>query len=133
MSVMAPGSPRSRRTVVPVWWSLGFSGLTTLGLGVLTWGLLIAHALMYGTLEVIGPTKGITAPEGNRYLLAFVVAAFVNLVGAPALIWLVVRTGVRSWPPVVLGLGAALVAAVAGACALLLMLGLNPVEFVLDR
>ena len=127
---MAPESRRSHGLLVPVWWSLGFGGLTTLGLGVLAWGLLIAHALMYGTIEVIGLSKGITAPESNRYLLAFAVGAVVNLAGAPALIWLAVRTRVRSWPPVVLGLAAALVAAVAAACALLLVLGLNPVEFV---
>lgn len=132
MSPMAHDST-ARRTAVPMWWSLGFSGLTTLGLGALTLALLLTHALIYGTLEVIGPIKGVTAPEGNSYRMAFAVGAVINLAGGPALAWLTVRTPARSWPPVILGLAAALVAAVAAACTLLLILGLNPVEFVLDR
>lgn len=116
----------------PVWWSLGFAGLGTLGLGVLTWGLLILHALGYGLVDVIGLKPGIAAPQVSRYLMAFEVGAAVTLAGGPPLAWLAMRTRARSWPPPILGLSAALVAAVAAACTLMLMLGFNPVVFVLN-
>jgi hypothetical protein len=53
----------------------------------------------------------------------------VNLLGAVALAWLGSKPG-RTWPPSVQGLAAALLAAVGAACALLLTLGINPVDFV---
>ena len=112
---------------------MGFGALTTLGLVALTWALLIMHALAYGAFAVIEPQTRITAPQSNRYLLALAVGVVVNLAGGPALIWLAGRTRARHGPPVVLGLAAALVAAVAAACALLLMLGVNPIELVRER
>lgn len=123
-------SAKSRRNVVPVWWALAFGGLTTLGLGVLAWGLLIMHALSYGVANVIAPETGLAAPEGSRYVLALAVGVIVNLAGGPTLIWLAIRTPARAWPPVVLGLCTALLAAVVATCALLLTLGINPVDFV---
>lgn len=127
---MVPKSATPRRTMRPVWWSLGFGGLTTLALGALTWALLIMHALVYGTFAVIEPHTRITTPQVSRYQLAFEVGAVVTLAGGPALVCLAVRTRARSWPPPILGLTAALIAAAAAACTLLLMLGFNPVEFV---
>ena len=131
MSATVHVSANSRRNVIPVWWALAFGGLTTVGLGVLTYGLLILDALVYGTTKVIAPETGIAVPEGDRYGLAFAVGVIVNLVSGPALIWLATRTRARTWPPVALGLCAALVAAVAATCALLLTLGINPIDFVL--
>lgn len=91
----------------------------------------MVHALAYSAFAVIGPKPGIAAPLVDRYLLAFEVAAVVNLAGAPALTCLALRTRARSWAPVALGLGAGLAAAMVAACTLLLMLGVNPAEFAL--
>lgn len=132
MGATAHGSPTTHRTVVAVWWGMGFGGLTTLGLGLLTWGILITHALIYGTFDVISPEVGIPAPQVNRYLLAFVIGVIVNLASAPLLTWAAFRLRARAWPPVLLGLSGAFVAAVAGTCALLLTLGFNPVEVLLN-
>jgi hypothetical protein len=128
---MAQVPAESRRNVVPMWWTLGFGALTTVGLAVFTYGLLLFDALVYGTTKVIAPETGLAPPNNDRYGLAFAVAVIVNLVSGPVLIWLATRTRARTWRPVALGLCAALVAAMAATCALLLTLGINPVEFVL--
>lgn len=122
--------PRSRHRAV--WWALAFAAGTTLVLGLLVWGLLVMHALVYGTAAVIGP-ETITAPAGGRYRLGFTVALAVNLVTAAGLAGLVGRTPGRSWPPALQGLAAALLAAVAAGCALLITVGINPVDLATAR
>lgn len=109
-----------------------FAGVTTVALGLLAWGLLVMHALIYGTAAVIGPDT-ITAPGGARYRLGFIVAVAVNLATAAALAGLVGRTPGRMWPPAFQGLAAALLAAVAAGGALLVTVGINPVDFTFAR
>lgn len=112
-----------------MWWALAFSAVTTLGLGILVWMILLSHALVYGVAAVISP-EAVAAPEEGRYALAFAVGALANLVSAPALVSLA-RTGLHlKWTPVAQGLAAAVTAFVVAACALLLTLGINPVDFL---
>jgi len=122
---------KSRPPVGPVWWVLVFGGLTTAGLGVFTWVLLVMHALGYGVAAVFAPETEVAAPDGGRYGLAFVVGVIVNLAAAAALTRLASHTAIRTWPPVAQGLGTALVAATVASCALLLTLGISPVGFLL--
>ncbi|HEU5144185.1 MAG TPA: hypothetical protein VFT81_03345 [Dermatophilaceae bacterium] len=113
----------------PVWWALAFGAVTTAGLGILAWWILIAHALSHGVADVISP-GAMAAPDGRRYGLALAGGGIVNLSSAMALAWLAFHTPGRTWPPAAQGLAAALVAAVGAACALLLTLGINPVDLV---
>jgi hypothetical protein len=113
-----------------VWWALGFAAVTTAGLALLGWGLLVMHALIYGIAAAIGPGT-IAAPDYARYRLGFTVAVIVNLVSALVLARLAWRTPGRTWPPVLQGLVAAGLAAVAAGCAFLIAVGINPVDFVL--
>lgn len=112
-----------------MWWALGFAAVTTAGLGLLAWGLLVMDALIYGTAAVIGP-EIITAPDGARYRLGFTLAAAVNLATAAGLAGLACHTPGRTWPPALQGLAAALLATVAAGCALLVTIDINPVDFV---
>jgi hypothetical protein len=114
-----------------VWWALGFSVVTTVGLGVLVWGILIVDLIGYGAAAVMMPETTPTAPEDAPYGLAFAVGVVVNVVCASALARLAFRTPVRTWPPAVQGLAAALTAGLTAVCALLLTLGINPVGFVI--
>ncbi len=123
---------RGRFEYQPVWWALAFAAVTTVGLALLAWGLLILHALVYGSAAVI-QLEPITPPDDALYLVAFTVAVMVNLASAAALAWIAWHTPVRAWPPALQGLAAAVLAAVAGVCALLLTLGINPVDFVLAQ
>jgi hypothetical protein len=77
----------------------------------------------------IGPGT-IAAPDAARYRQGFTLAVIVNLVSAPVLARLVCHTPGRTWLPVLQGLAAAGLAAVAAGCALLLSLGIDPVNFV---
>ena len=112
-----------------MWWALGFAAVTTVGLALLGWGLLIMHTLIYGTAAVIGPGT-IPAPADARYRLGFTVAVIVNLASALVLARLAWHTPGRTWPPVLQGLAAAGLAAVVAGCAFLLAVGINPVDFV---
>jgi hypothetical protein len=89
----------------------------------------IAQALAYGVGAVVAP-QTIAAVDGDRYRLAFAVGVIANLVSAACLARLAALTPARTWSPVVQGLTAAVLAAVAGASALLLALGMNPIAFV---
>ena len=113
-----------------MWWALAFAAVTTAGLALLGWALLIMHALSYGATALIGPGTIAAAPDAARYRQGFTVAVIVNLVSAPVLAWLVCHTPGRTWLPVLQGLAAAGLAAVAAGCALLLSLGIDPVDFV---
>ena len=115
-----------------MWWALVFAAVTTAGLGLLAWGLLVMHALIYGAGEVIGP-EGLSAPDGARYRLGFTVAVVVNLAAAAGLARLACHTPGRTWPTALQGLAAALLAAVAAGGALLVTVGINPVDFAFAR
>jgi hypothetical protein len=114
-----------------VWWTLGFVVLTTTAIGLLTWGLLIMHAMTYGTFEVLRPQAGVIAPEFDNYVSAFFVGVTVNVAVALALVCLANRTRAQRWHPITVGFMTAVVAAVAAGSALLLVLGINPVSFLL--
>jgi hypothetical protein len=86
-------------------------------------------ALAYGIAAVFAP-DALAAPDGGRYLLALVFGVVVCMAGAPAMAWVGFGRASRTWPALVQGLAAAVVAAVASVCTLLLMLGINPVDFV---
>jgi hypothetical protein len=109
-----------------------FAAVATVALGLLAGGLLVMHALIFGTAAVLGP-ETITAPGGARYRLGFTVALAVNLATAAGLAGLAGHTPARTWPPALQGLAAALLAAVAAGCALLVTIGINPVDFATAR
>ena len=121
-------APQPRSGYEPVWWALAFAVVTTAGLGLLAWGLLIMHALIYGAGAVVGP-ETIAAPDGARYRLGLTVAVVVNLATAAGLARIAAQTPGRTWSPALQGLAAALLAAVAAGCALLVTVGINPVDF----
>ena len=121
-------APQPRSGYEPVWWALAFAVVTTAGLGLLAWGLLIMHALIYGAGAVVGP-ETIAAPDGARYRLGLTVAVVVNLATAAGLTRIAAHTPGRTWSPALQGLAAALLAAVAAGCALLVTVGINPVDF----
>ena len=60
----APHPPDRRSRYLAAGWALALSTLTTIGLFVLTWMLLLMHALGYGVDIVIG--AGITSPNGGH-------------------------------------------------------------------
>jgi hypothetical protein len=116
-----------------VWWTLVFGALTTAGLAVLTCALLVLHALGDGMAAVIAPDADVAAPDTGRYGLAFGVGVIVQLATAWASTRLAARTAIRRWPSVAQCLCTALVAAAFGTCALLLTLGISPVDVVRAR
>ena len=114
-------------------WVLALGVLTTAGLGALSWGLLVLEVLSYGALSVFGPELAAAAPDSGRHGQAFAVGVAVHVTCAVALTLLASGTAVRSWPPLLQGLGTTIVAAAAAACALLLTLGIDPIDFLLGR
>lgn len=114
-----------------MWWTAGFVVLTTTGLGLLTWGLLIMHAMTFGTFEVLQPQAGVIAPKLDNYVRAFFVGATVNVAVAFGLVWLAHKTRARGWHPITVAVMAILAGAVVSSSASLIMLGINPVTFLL--
>jgi hypothetical protein len=72
----------------------------------------------------------VAAVDSDGYRLAFAVGAIATLASTSSLAWLAARTPARTWSPLAQGLAAALLAALAGASALLMTLGMNPIVFV---
>jgi len=122
-------APRAASWHPGVGWALMFAAVTTVGLALLAWGLLIAHALTYGSAEVLR-SGSVAPPDEARYRLALLLAVVVNLASASALAGLARHTPARTWRPSLQGLSAAVLAAVAAGCTLLLTLGIDPVHFV---
>lgn len=127
---MPSAEARSRRSLVTVWWTVGFVVMTTTGLGLLTWALLGMHALTYGTFEILRPQAGVPAPELDNYVRAFLVGATVNVAVAFGMVGLANTSRARGWHPVAVAVIAALAAAGVAGSASLLMLGINPVSFL---
>ena len=128
-SVRAGATPRSPNG--PAWWALAFGVLTTAGLAVLTWGLFVVHALSYGVGSVVAPETEVAAPETGRDALALTLGVLVHVASASASLRLAPHTPIRTWPAVLQGLGASLIAVALASCALLLMLGISPLGFLL--
>ena len=127
---MPSASADSCRSLAPVWWTAGFVILTTTGLGLLTWGLLIMHAMTYGTFEVLRPQAGVIAPEFDNYVRAFLVGVTVNVGVAFGTVWLANKTRARGWHPITVAVIAGVAGAVASSSASLMMLSINPVTFL---
>lgn len=126
----APGtsaSPTRRRTLT---WALGFTGVTLIGLAVLSIGLLLMLALVGGFIRAIAPEAEIAAIGSGMFGWAFALAAGVALVTAAGVARLAEFTAARRWPPVLQGLAAAAVAAVLSLLVMLLRLGIDPVGFL---
>ncbi|WP_076262096.1 hypothetical protein [Intrasporangium flavum] len=112
-------------------WALGVGLLATAGLAVLAWALLVMHAIGYGGFLVLSPESHVAPPDEHRYVLALATGACLTLLGGPLLAWFVARGPGQAWGAALVGIGAGVLAGVAGASALLLVLGIDPVGFVL--
>ena len=112
-------------------WALGLGVLATAGLAVLAWALLVLDAIGYGGFLVLSPESHVPPPDEHRYVAALATGACLTLVGGPALAWVVARGPGGTWGAALVGIGAGVLAAVAGASALMLVLGIDPVAFVL--
>jgi len=123
-------SPATRHRAVG--WAVGLSVVTSAGLGALTLGLLLMHALGYGFAAALFPDIGGLPPDGSQYGLALAVGVTVNVGLATAMVGLAHRTPARGWPPALQSSVAAVVAGVVAASVLLLTLGIDPVGFVLS-
>lgn len=110
-------------------WALGLVAVTTVGLAVLAWALVMMHGLTYGALTVLG--TDIEAPDLDRYAVALGVGALTNLGVGLGAAWLAEGTRARRWPAWAVGVLAALLAAVVAGSVLLLMVGISPVDLVL--
>lgn len=121
---------RTRRsTVGPAWWAAVLSALAAAGLVALDVVLLLMDALATGAIAVLDPESEDLSPTSADYAEAGVLGSTVALVGSQVLVLLGARTAVTRWPPVLQGLAATLLASVLGTVALLLRLGIDPLEF----
>lgn len=111
-------------------WALGLTGVTLIGLAVLSAGLFVMLALVVGSMRVFAPEAEISSPDSGTFVWAFALAAGVALVTTAGVARLAECTAARRWPPVLQGLAAAVVAALLSLVALLLRLGLDPVGFL---
>ena len=111
------------------WWSLAYAILTTAGLALLAWGIVVMQALGYGVAYILdtGPT---VRPDADRYSLAFAVAVAVNLGGAVALSRLWLRTRPTTLPPAMAAVPVAVVSGGVAAFAMLAVLGIEPTVLV---
>ena len=131
MGRTASVSVEARPTLASVWWTLALLLLTTAGLGLLAWALLVTHGMAYAALEVLRPRERVVAPHLDDYVRALLVAVTTNVAVALALVWLARRTRARRWHPIAVGVLAAVIAVVLAGGTLLLLLGISPIAFVL--
>ena len=129
MTASEPRPSAHRRAAA---WALGLGVLATVGLAMLAWGLVVMHALSYGTFQVLRPDATTAPPDERRYALALAAGAGTALLVGPVLAGTTARRLARPWPPSLVGTGAAVLAAIAGASVLLLTLGVDPVSFVVS-
>lgn len=111
-------------------WALGFTGVTLIGLAVLSVGLFLMLALVKGSMRVFAPESEIASSDSGTFGWAFALAAGVALVTTAGVALLTECTAARRWPPVLQGLAAAAVAALLSIVVLLLRLGIDPVGFL---
>ncbi|MDQ1482937.1 MAG: hypothetical protein QOF35_1013 [Actinomycetota bacterium] len=111
-------------------WALGFTGVTLIGLAVLSAGLFLMLALVGGSLKIFAPDIETTSADSGTFGGALALAAGVALVTAAGVARLTECTVARRWPPVLQGLAAAAVAALLSLVVLLLRLGIDPVGFL---
>ena len=125
--VVLPFWTGRRRTMI---WALGFTGVTLIGLAVLSVGLFLMLALIEGSMRVFAPESEIASTDSGTFGWAFALAAGVALVTTAGVALLTECTAARRWPPVLQGLAAAAVAALLSLVVLLLRLGIDPVGFL---
>lgn len=109
------------------WWATAFVTVTAVGLAVLAWAELVLHGLTYGIGKALGLAQ-IAPPDTDRYGWALGVGVVVDAAVTATMLWLLGRTAARQWPAWVTALLAATVGGVVGASALLLMLGIDPLD-----
>lgn len=56
-------------------WALGFTGVTLIGLVVLSAGLFVMLALVVGSMRVFAPEAEISSPDSGTFVWAFALAA----------------------------------------------------------
>ncbi|TFC05290.1 hypothetical protein [Cryobacterium mannosilyticum] len=135
--VVLPFWTGRRRTMI---WALGFTGVTLIGLAVLSVGLFVMLALtdasmkifatVAGGMRVFAPEAEIASIESGTFGWAFALASGVAWVTAAGVARLIGHTTARRWPPVLQGLAAAAVATLLSLVVLLLRLGIDPVGFL---
>lgn len=125
----AAGSGNRRPGLALPWWALAYAFVTTAGLAMLAWAILVLDALTYGTVRVLDLAT-VDPPVADDYGAAFAVAVTANLVGTFVLSRLALRTSAASWPPALAGLLVATVSGAVAVCVLLLPLGIDPVDVV---
>lgn len=123
--------PGRRWPKAQTWWATGFVVVTVVALVALDWALLMVHALGYGFSQVLGP-DGVASPDTDRYIRALVVGGLVDVAGTTAMLWLLLRTTAGQWPAWTTALLAAAVGGVVGASALVLVLGISPIDLLLS-
>jgi hypothetical protein len=111
-------------------WALGFTGVTLIGLALLSVGLFLMLALVEGSMRVFAPESEIASTDSGTFGWAFALAAGVALVTTLGVARLTECTAARRWPPVLQGLAAAAVAALLSLVILLPRLGIDPVGFL---
>jgi hypothetical protein len=112
-----------------MWWTLVFSAVTTTGLVLLVFFLVAVYALVYLMMDVAGHGDGLR-PDQNGFGVAFVVAVVVNMGCALTFGWLAGQSPIQTWPPVLQGLAASLLALVVAVCAISVPLGVSPLDIV---
>ena len=111
-------------------WALGFTGVTFIGLAVLSVALFLTLTLVEGSMRVLAPQSEIASADPGSFRWAFALAAGVALVTTAAVAMLTGFTAARRWPPALQGLAAAAVAALLSLMVMLLRLGIDPVGFL---
>lgn len=107
------------------WWSLALGVLTTVFLAGLAYALLVMHALTYGFTYVLG-VGSVDEPVVGRYELALAIGIGMNVVGAPLLSRLALRTRAAAWPQVLAAVPIALVTGVIATASMFAVLGYDP-------
>ena len=121
---------RRRSGIGAPWWAAVFSALLAACLVGLAMVLFLMDALATGVATVLSPDSEMNGPAASVYVEAAVLATVVVLLLGQGLVRLVARTGAATWPPALRGIGAAVVAALIGGAAMLLRLGIDPVDFL---
>jgi hypothetical protein len=112
-----------------MWWCLLFSTVTTTGLVLLIGFLVALYGFSFLFFDAMGRGDGVR-PDLNGFGVAFVLAVVVDMGTALTLAWLAGKSPVRTWPPALQGLAAALLALAAAMCAIAVPLRISPLDLV---
>jgi hypothetical protein len=112
-----------------MWWTLVFSAATTTGLVLLVFFLVAMYTVASVIMDATGHRDSLRA-DGNGFGAAFALAVVVNLGSALMFGWLAGQSPLRTWPPVLQGLAASLLALALALCAISVPLGVSPVDLL---